>query len=131
MSYGFDRYMEIKNGGRQMEKVASQEEIQTVYADGLEKVASTTGVPAEIIDQAIASYQEDLVKEAQLAAQIESLEPEEAEELLKEAAAQSPELKGMIAQQQEVSENEELAKLASYIDGLSEDEAEKILAEIS
>ncbi|MFW5895436.1 MAG: hypothetical protein ACOCT9_01700, partial [archaeon] len=78
----------------------------------------------------IAMHQQELVKEAQINEFLSNFSDEEAEELLKEAAQDSPELKGLIAEQEEITENEELSKIAAMIDNMDENEAEELYNEI-
>lgn len=114
---------------RDKEKTSSAD-VEEMYVDGLQKVASVAGIEPEVLDEAIAMHQQELVKEAQIDALLANVSEEEAGEILKEAAATSPELQGAIAEHEETSENEELSKLAGMIDSLGDEEAEELLNEL-
>jgi hypothetical protein len=109
------------------EKQASAEEL---YIDGLQKIASVTGIEPEVLDEAIGMYNEDMTKEAQIDNFVDSLTEDQAEELLKEAAQSSPELKGKLSELEEEDENNDLAELVQSIEGLNDEDAEKLLEEI-
>jgi hypothetical protein len=113
--------------GKKKEKQASAEEL---YIDGLQKIASVTGIEPEVLDEAIGVYNEEMTKEAEVNNFLDSISEEEAGEILKEAAQSSPELKGKISELEEQEENEDLGNLVSTIEGMSDEEAKKLLEEI-
>jgi len=113
--------------GKKKEKQASAEEL---YIDGLQKIASVTGIEPEVLDEAIGVYNEEMIKEAEVNNFLDSITEEEAGEILKEAAQSSPELKGKISELEEQEENEDLGNLVSTIEGMSDEEAKKLLEEI-
>ncbi len=96
------------------------------YMDGLQKVSAATGIDAETLHQGIDLF----VKEAQIHDILDNYEEEEAETILKEAAANDPTVAGLAQQAQEDRENDLLSKVAGWIDGLSDDEAKELLAEV-
>lgn len=112
---------------KKREKTASAEE----YVEALEKVAFVTGIDAEVLDQAIAYFQEDMIKEAQINEELEGISEEEAGEILQKLASQDPEIASLIQELEEQDENEELSKIASFIDSLTDAEAESLLAQIN
>ena len=74
---------------------------ESALKDGLEKVAYASGLDKEVIA-----------------------------EIVKEASSTAPELKGLIAEHNQSEENADLSKFVEQIDGLTKEEARKILEQV-
>ena len=112
-----------------LEKIAA-ETADPEFEESLVKVASHLGMDPEYMAEALVSHRDELIKVAEVEEYISTLDDDEVDELLKEAAANNSELAAIIASTEQEQENEELAKLAEMVDDLTDEEAEQLLASI-
>ena len=114
-----------------LEKIAAESseiDMDPEFAESMEKVANHLGFDPEYLTNAIVAHRGELEKVAAAQQYVDGLSDEEVDNMLKEAAANDPEVAAAIMASEEEQENEELAKLAQMIDDLTDEQAEALLA---